>query len=164
MSCWHKRPYAVRVSKLLVVKNRESIPSAVGVLTKPPNATSNATTRILIAEDSESMRNALRMWFRLRKNWEICGEAQDAREVILQAEMLHPDLIVLDYKMQDTNGLQAAKALSKLLPETPLVMFTLYKTDELERAAEVIGIRCVIGKEEGMPTLLKAIESQLPIS
>jgi len=40
-------------------------------------------------------------------------------------------------------------------------MFTLYKTDELERAAKLVGIRCVVGKEEGVQTLLRAIESQL---
>jgi hypothetical protein len=41
------------------------------------------------------------------------------------------------------------------------VMFTLFKTDELEHAANLMGIRCVVGKEEGVPTLLNAIENEL---
>jgi hypothetical protein len=40
-------------------------------------------------------------------------------------------------------------------------MFTLYKTAELERAANAMGIRSVVGKEEGVHTLLQAIDSQL---
>jgi len=75
---------------------------------------------------------------------------------------LHPDLIVIDYKMQETNGLQAAGRILKFLPDVPIVMFTLYKTDELERAAKKIGIRCVVGKEEGVHSLLDAVEMQLP--
>jgi hypothetical protein len=41
-------------------------------------------------------------------------------------------------------------------------MFRLYKTDELEHAARLIGIRRVIGKEEGVQTLLQAMEQLLP--
>jgi len=99
--------------------------------------------------------------FKLRKNWEVCGEAQDADEAVRKAEQLQPDLIVMDYKMQNANGLQAADGIFKVLPDVPVVMFTLYKTDELERAAKLVGIRCVVGKEEGVQTLLRAIESQL---
>jgi len=43
-----------------------------------------------------------------------------------------------------------------------IVMFILYRTDELEHAANQIGIRRVIGKEEGMQTLLQATEQLLP--
>jgi len=74
---------------------------------------------------------------------------------------LRPDLIVLDYKMHHTDGLTAADGILKAMPEIPIVMFTLYKTDELEHAAMLMGIRCVIGKEDGVNTLLSAIESEL---
>jgi len=40
-------------------------------------------------------------------------------------------------------------------------MFTLFKTHELEQAAYLMGIRSVVGKEEGIPSLLSAIESEL---
>jgi DNA-binding NarL/FixJ family response regulator len=95
--------------------------------------------------------------FRLRENWEVCGEAQDAKEAVSKAEQLHPDLIVMDYKMQDGDGLQAADKIFRVLPDVPIVMFTLYKTAELERAANAMGIRSVVGKEEGV----QAIDSQL---
>jgi Response regulator containing a CheY-like receiver domain and an HTH DNA-binding domain len=150
------------VSRIFVVKERRSIRDAVETLVTPAEKSSpEPAARILIAEDRQSMREALKHLFRLRKHWEVCGEAQDAKEAIRKAEELHPDLIVMDYKMQDSDGLQAADGIFKVLPHVPVVMFTLYKTAELERAATSIGIRCVVGKEEGVHTLLRAIESQL---
>ena len=150
------------MSRVAVVKRGESIRDAVSPLVEPAeNATPKITARILIAEDRESMRDALKNLFELRENWEVCGEAQDTKEAVSKAEQLHPDLIVMDYKMQDGDGLQAADKIFSVLPDVPIVLFTLYKTAELERAANAIGIRCVVGKEEGANTLLQAIESQL---
>ena len=151
------------MSRILFVKDRQFIRDAVETLVHPAEKIlPRAAARILIAEDRESMRDALKHLFKLRKGWEVCGEAQDAREAISKAGELQPDLIVMDYKMQDSDGLQAADGIFKVLPDVPVVMFTLYKTVELERAATSIGIRCVVGKEEGVHTLLRAIESHLP--
>lgn len=118
-------------------------------------------TRILIAEDRESMRTALKAVFVMRPDWVVCGEAQDAKEVVAKATELHPDLIVMDFKMHHSDGLTAASDILRLMPAIPIVMFTLYKTDELEAAAKMVGIRCVIGKEDGVRTLLRAIETEL---
>ena len=123
---------------------------------------SKAAARILIAEDRLSMRRALGVLFALHKNWEVCGEAEDANEAIRKARQLHPDLVVLDYKMHCSDGFQAADGILKTIPDVPIVMSTLYKTDELERAANLIGIRRVIGKEEGVQTLLQVMEQLLP--
>jgi DNA-binding NarL/FixJ family response regulator len=118
-------------------------------------------TRILIAEDRESMRTALKAVFVMRPDWVVCGEAQDAKEVVAKATELNPDLIVMDFKMHHSDGLTAASDILRLMPAIPIVMFTLYKTEELEAAAKMVGIRCVIGKEDGVRTLLRAIETEL---
>ena len=118
-------------------------------------------TRILIAEDRESMRTALKAIFVMRPDWVVCGEAQDAKEVVEKATELNPDLIVMDFKMHHSDGLTAASDILRLMPAIPIVMFTLYKTDDLEAAAKMVGIRCVVGKEDGVRTLLRAIESEL---
>jgi CheY-like chemotaxis protein len=140
--------------------------SPMGNLIDPrPSRSENATSkaaRILIAEDRKSMRRALGVLFELHKNWQVCGEAEDANEAIRKAEELHPDLIVLDYKMPCSDGLQAANGILRVLPDVPMVMFTLYKTDELERAANSIGIRRVVGKEQGVQALFQAMEQLLP--
>jgi DNA-binding NarL/FixJ family response regulator len=117
--------------------------------------------RILIADDRELMRIALKTLFVLRPNWEICGEAEDGREAIAKATELQPDVIVLDYKMPVADGLQAANEICKNLPATPIVMYTLYKSAQLESAARLAGVRRVVAKEDGVQGLLLAIETEL---
>jgi len=117
--------------------------------------------RILIADDRESMRGALKTLVALNPGWTVCGEAEDVNEAIAKAAELRPDLIIMDYKMHHSDGLVAADGIFRALPDVPIVLFTLYKTDELEHAANLMGIRCVVGKEEGVPSLLGAIENEL---
>jgi DNA-binding NarL/FixJ family response regulator len=118
--------------------------------------------RILIAEDRESMRKALKLLFLTRPHWEVCGEAEDGSEAIKKAAQLHPDLIVMDFRMHDLDGLTAANEIFRSTPSVPIVMYTMYKNEELEATAKLAGIRCVIGKEEGALTLMRAIEAELP--
>jgi len=117
--------------------------------------------RILIAEDRASMRHTLRNLFTLYSKWDVCGEALDGEQAVDAAVALRPDLILLDYKMPNGDGVQAAAALKERLPETPVVIFTLYKTAELESQARLAGVRAVVGKEEGVIKLLNTIEDQL---
>ena len=117
--------------------------------------------RILIADDRESMRGALKTLVALNPEWTVCGEEEDVNEAIAKATELRPELIIMDYKMHHSDGLVAADGIFRALPDVPIVMFTLYKTDELEHKANLMGIRCVVGKEEGVPSLLSAIENEL---
>ena len=117
--------------------------------------------RILIAEDRASMRNTLRSLFTLYSKWVVCGEAEDGRQAVDAAVALRPDLVLLDYKMPNGNGIEAALELKQKLPNTPVVIFTLYKTHELESEASQVGVRAVVGKEEGVIKLLNIIEEEL---
>ena len=117
--------------------------------------------RILIADDHESMRMALRATVKLHPHWEVCGEATDGREAIAKAVELQPDLIVLDFKLPVANGIKAGSEISSSTPKIPILMYTLYKTRELEVAAKLVGIRQVISKEDGPQRLLNAMENEL---
>ena len=118
-------------------------------------------TRILIADDRESMRTAIRALIKMRPDWQICGEANDGREVVAKAAELQPDVVVLDFKMPVANGIKAGSEISSSMPTIPILMYTLYRTPELEVAAKLVGIRQVIGKEDGGKCLLSAIETEV---
>jgi DNA-binding NarL/FixJ family response regulator len=117
--------------------------------------------RILIADDRELMRRALKMIFAMRPNWKVCGEAEDGRDAVTKASKLRPDLIVLDFKMPLSDGIQAATEISTAMPSTPIIMYTLYKTAELESAAKLAGVRSVVAKEDGVRSLLSVIDAEL---
>src|SRR5215468_1614839 len=120
--------------------------------------------RILIADDRATMRNTLRNLFTLYNKWDVCGEAADGRQAVDAAVALKPDLVLLDYKMPNGDGIKAACELKQRLPETPVVIFTIYKTQALESEARRVGVRAVVGKEEGVIKLLSTIEGQLTSS
>jgi len=117
--------------------------------------------RILIAEDHTAMRHALRNLFTQYDKWEVCGEAADGKEAVDAAVELKPDLVLLDYKMPSKDGIEAASDLKQKLPETPVVIFTLNKTHQLEAMAQEVGVRAVVGKEEGLTELLRTVDKEV---
>ena len=117
--------------------------------------------KILIADDRQLMRNALKTIFAMRPNWEICGEATDGREAVTKVSEMRPDLILMDFKMPLASGIQAAREISATMPFIPIVMYTLYKDDELEAEAKQAGVRSVVSKQDGLLNLLEAIDAEL---
>jgi DNA-binding NarL/FixJ family response regulator len=82
-------------------------------------------------------------------------------QAIGAALALKPDVVLLDFKMPNGDGLTAAAAIKRELPETQIVMFTLFKSSELESRAKKVGEAAVVGKEEGVVKLLRTIEEEL---
>jgi DNA-binding NarL/FixJ family response regulator len=117
--------------------------------------------RILIADDRATMRNTLRNLFTLYGKVDVCGEAEDGRQAVDAALALKPDLVLLDFKMPNGDGLKAAAEIKQKLPETQIVIFTLFKSAELVSRAKQVGVRAVVGKEEGVIKLLRTIAEGL---
>ena len=107
------------------------------------------------------MRNTLRNLFTIYSKLTICGEAIDGQQAIDAAVALKPDVVLLDFEMPNGNGLWAASEIKQRLPDLPIVMFTLFKTAALDLEARKVGVRVVVGKEEGVIKLLRAIEDKL---
>jgi DNA-binding NarL/FixJ family response regulator len=101
---------------------------------------------ILIVDDSAFIRAALRTMLESQFGWHICAEASDGRQAIAKAEQLHPDLIVIDLSMPVMNGLDAAHELKRLLPHTPVVMYTDYEGRQIKDLANSEGIRAIVSK------------------
>jgi CheY-like chemotaxis protein len=102
-------------------------------------------TRILIADDTPAVRKALRQLLEGVHPWQV-AEAEDGQQAISRALELRPDLIILDLAMPVMDGLTAAREISKVLPETPIVMYTMHWTPPLELAAQKSGVRKVVPK------------------
>jgi len=118
------------------------------------------TKRILIADDHQWVLRGLRTLLGANSGWEICGDAADGREAVAKAIELSPDLIVMDLAMPGLDGLRAAQEIRKLLPSVPVVLNTLYGTDELHLEARKYGIQRVVEKAEP-GALIAALEELL---
>ena len=81
---------------------------------------------LLIADDHEVIRHILCLIFAAQADFEVCGEAENGQQAIEMAQILHPDLIMLDLSMPIMNGIEAACALKRLMPMTPIIVFSDY--------------------------------------
>src|SRR5438552_16350012 len=68
-------------------------------------------TRVLLADDHAVLRAGLRALLSVESDMDVVGEAGDAQETIRQAELLRPDVIVMDIAMPGGGGLEATRAI-----------------------------------------------------
>jgi two-component system nitrate/nitrite response regulator NarL len=94
-------------------------------------------------------------------SWTVCVEASDGREGVAKAQELKPDLVVLDLSMPVMNGLEAARLLSRQMPDLPLIMCSLHTDHILEKEASEAGIRTIVSKGENMSELIGKVQALL---
>ena len=109
---------------------------------------------VLVVDDNTVIRQGLCRLFASEADFEICGEAENGREAIEKAQELHPDLILLDLSMPVMNGLHAARALKRVTPEMPIIMFSAYGNSFVEKEARSAGVSALVSKSEPVSVLL----------
>lgn len=115
--------------------------------------------RVLIADDSESVRDVLRAFLRDHKEIEICGEAVDGLEALEKAQRLKPDLILLDLVMPEINGAEVASILKNKMPNIRNILFTMYTERIGKFLSSAIGVDVVLSKPDGMAHIVESINS-----
>ena len=116
---------------------------------------------VLIADDSLFIREALCNLFEREEDFDVCGEAKNGKEAVEKARELHTDLILLDLSMQVMNGLDATRVLKRLMPEVPVIMFSLHSGPSTEKEARSAGASALVSKFEHVSVLLGKARSAL---
>jgi two-component system nitrate/nitrite response regulator NarL len=114
--------------------------------------------RILIVDDSELVRGLVREFIESLPGFEVCGEAADGLEGVEKGLELKPDLIVLDFSMPRINGLQAALMLHEIVPDTPIILFTVFKDAVLCRLAQNAGVASTVSKTDQLTILADEVQ------
>lgn len=109
---------------------------------------------VLIADDQEVIRRMLCLVFASQNDFEVCGEAENGQEAVEMAQILHPDLILLDLSMPVMNGIEAACELKRLMPMTPIIVFSEFIDVFSDREARRAGIAARVSKTENLEVLL----------
>lgn len=120
--------------------------------------------RILIADDQEAARKALKALIESCLGWDVCGQAENGHQAIEKARELRPDLIVLDLSMPMMDGLTAARAIAAATPGIPVLIYTLYVTPELAVEAKKAGVRLIVDKAGTREKLLTSMTTLLASS
>lgn len=92
--------------------------------------------------------------------FDSCVHAENGVQALAEAERVKPSAIILDLSMPVMNGLQAAPRLRRILPETPIILYTLYEHSKLaEEEVSKIGISLIMSKDAPIQSLVSKVES-----
>ncbi|MBI3804959.1 MAG: response regulator transcription factor [Nitrospirae bacterium] len=115
--------------------------------------------RILIADDHRVVREGLAAILKSRSDMDVIGEATNGIEVIEKAKALRPDVILMDVSMPQMNGIEATRAIRKLLPQIGIVVLTMHDDDATIFDLVGAGVHGYILKEADSSEVVKAIQS-----
>jgi len=115
---------------------------------------------ILIADDHEIVRSGVRNLIE-SGGYACCGEASNGREAVKMADELQPDVVIVDVTMPELNGIEAAKQVLKLCPETKVLVFTVHDAEQLVVEIFRTGAHGYILKSDAGRQLLDAVKCVL---
>lgn len=115
--------------------------------------------RILLADDHEVVRAGLRALLEEQNGWEVVAEAVDGRDAVEKASKLKPDVVVIDIAMPSLNGLEAVRQIIKAVPNTKVLVLTMYDSDPLIQQVLQAGARGYLLKSDAGRDLVSAIDA-----
>ncbi len=115
--------------------------------------------RILIADDHDLVRRGIKAILLEHKGWDICAEANTGTKAVAKAKKFQPDIAILDFGMPGLNGIEAAKRIRTVSPNTEILILSMHHSDQLIRELVDTGIRGYILKSDSSRDLVIAVES-----
>lgn len=114
---------------------------------------------VLIADDHTLFRKGVRKMLEAEEDMEVVGEAATGREALEQARALTPDVILMDIKMPDLDGIEATRTLRREIPHVGIIFVTMFEDDEFVFRGLQAGGRGYILKDADPETMLRAIRA-----
>ena len=122
---------------------------------------SGSRIRVLVVEDNEPFRRFVRTTLSTKPELQIISEASDGLEAVQRAGEQQPDLIVLDIGLPSLNGIEAARRIHKLSPNSTILFLSQESSAEVVQEALSIGALGFVIKAHAGSQLLSAVEAVL---
>ena len=116
-----------------------------------------ASVTVLAVDDQATFRRAARSLIRAVPEFEQVGEAASGREALELAEVLHPDLVLLDVRMPDMDGIETARQLAEVDPDAVVILISMEEVPELPADASEVGAAAHLRKQELSPRRLREL-------
>jgi DNA-binding NarL/FixJ family response regulator len=116
-----------------------------------------AIVRVLIADDAEDSRNVLRRALAMESDIEIVAEAGSGDEAVSKAEETRPDVILMDVRMPDSDGVKATKTITRRFPEIRVLALTAYDDQDSVRDMLAAGATGYLLKGAPVSELVSAV-------
>ncbi|MDX2041912.1 MAG: response regulator transcription factor [Acidobacteriota bacterium] len=113
---------------------------------------------ILLADDHNIVRQGLRALLQSEPHFRLVGEASDGIEAVRLAERLKPDVLITDVMMPGLNGLEVARQVSRSLPNTRVIILSMYTNDAYVLEALKNGALGYVLKDSEASDLIQAVK------
>jgi DNA-binding NarL/FixJ family response regulator len=104
--------------------------------------------RVLIIDNHPQFRADLKAFINGISGLTVVGEADSGEKAVKMAELISPELILMDLKMDGMDGLQATRQIKSTNPEISIIVLTIYDEDIYRLRAENAGAAAFILKDE----------------
>ena len=115
------------------------------------------SVRVLIADDQALVRGGFRMILEAKEDMEVVGEAGDGAEAVALVEELRPDVVLMDVRMPDMDGIESTRRIVASGSAARIVILTTYDVDEYVFSALRAGASGFLLKDVRPPELTEAI-------
>jgi len=120
-----------------------------------------SSVRVLVVDDYEPFRRFVCSTLGKRPEMQIVCEVSDGLEAVQKAEKLQPDLILLDIGLPTLDGIEAARQIRELAPESKIIFVTMQSSPDFVQEALNLGARGYVFKTRTAIDLLPAVEAVL---
>jgi DNA-binding NarL/FixJ family response regulator len=117
--------------------------------------------RVLVVEDFAPFLQVVRSTLAERPDVQVIGEVADGLEGVQKAELLEPDLVLLDIGLPTLNGIEAARQIRQLCPELKIIFVSQESDADIVREALSFGVLGYVIKTRAASDLLAAVDSVL---
>jgi DNA-binding NarL/FixJ family response regulator len=114
---------------------------------------------VLLIEDQTAIRQMLASFIAAQPEYQVAGEAADAREGLRLLETTHPSVVVLDWMLPGGSGLEFLRQAASLSPGTPVLVFSANTTELAVRQALEAGAKGYIEKTASFPEFAAALKA-----
>lgn len=115
------------------------------------------TIKVLIVDDQQLVRSGFRLLLEAEDGIDLVGEAATGLEALAAVEMLKPDVILMDIRMPDMNGIEATKAIVERNPESRVLALTTFDDEPTVRGMLAAGASGFLLKDTEPAQLIEAI-------
>lgn len=117
--------------------------------------------RVLIADDHPMFRQGMKQTIEETGQYKVIAEIGDGSVCILQAELLRPDIAVVDISMPGMNGFDVVDQISRTLPDTKSIMVSMHTDEGFVRKAIDVGAAAFVAKDDTGGELLSALNCSI---
>jgi len=115
--------------------------------------------RVLVVEDHEQFQQFICSTLETSPELQVIGRVSDGRAAVQKAEEVQPDLIVLDIGLPTLSGIEAARRIRKLSPQSKIIFLTQESSADVVREALNLGAKGYVLKRNAGSELLAAVEA-----